>query len=99
VTWLGPARDLSGRPALGKRLLQGTPSKEHPLQRARTKGKLMVERDLSLPDADDDDVDAGDAVEKHRMRSNPSRTTKLESAEGTRIRYNPSRSSSDDSNG
>ena len=91
---------MRGRNSLGKRRVQGTPSEERPPKRTLTKGTLMAERDLSLPDADDDNidaVDAGDAVETHRIRYNPSRTTKLEGAEGTRIRYNPSRSSTDDS--
>ncbi len=56
----------------------------------------MVERDLSSPGADDDEVDAGDAVEKHRIRYNPSRTTKLDTADADRIRYNPSRAAADD---
>ena len=54
----------------------------------------MVERDLSLPEADDDD--AGDAVEKQRIRYNPSRATKGDAADANRIRYNPSRAASDD---
>ena len=56
----------------------------------------MAERDLSLPDSDDDNVDAGDAVEKHRIRYNPSGSgttsdpSRPGTADGGRIRYNPS---------
>ena len=87
---------MTGRNSLGKSRVEGTPSKEHPPKRTLTKGMLMAERDLSLPDSDDDNVDAGDAVEKHRIRYNPSRPSKLDAADADRIRYNPSRSSTDD---
>ena len=90
---------MRGRNSLGKNRVEGTPSKECPPKRTLTKGTLMAERDLSLPDADDDNVDAGDAVETHRIRYNPSRTTKLTTADADRIRYNPSRTAADDSDG
>lgn len=60
----------------------------------------MTDRDLPVPGDDAvaavDTGDTGDTVEQHRIRYNPTRTSKLDTAEAQRIRYNPSRDTPDD---
>jgi hypothetical protein len=80
---------MTGRNSLGKSGVEGTPSEERAPKRTLTKGTLMTGRDIPAP-GDDDNLDAVDAVEKHRIRYNPSRAS-ADTAETKRIRYNPSR--------